>query len=58
MVPEPGTGPLVAFGVALVPPSCNLNTNFPTSISGQGSDWQSETGLFGDFLPGSVSPLF
>lgn len=56
--PEPGTGPLVAFCMALVPPSCSLDTNFPTSTSGQDSSLPSETGLLlGDFLPVSASPL-
>lgn len=56
--PEPVTGPLVAFGMALVPLSCSLDTNFPTSTSGQDSNLPSETGLMlGDFLPVSVSPL-
>lgn len=53
--PEPDTGPLVA----LVPPSsCSLDTNFPTSTSGQDSNLPSEVSLLGDFLPGSGSPLF
>lgn len=56
--PEPGTGPLVAFGRALVPASCSRDTNFPTSTSREDSNLPSETGLFGDFLPGSASPLF
>lgn len=55
--PEPGTGPLVAFGMALVPPSCSLDTNFPTSTSGQDSNFPSERSLLGDFLPVSASPL-
>lgn len=56
--PVPGTGPLVAFGMDLVPPSCSLDTSFPTSTSGQDSNLPSETDqLLGDFLPVSDSPL-
>lgn len=55
--PEPGTGPLVAFDMALVPPSCSLDTSFPTSTSGQDSNLPSETSLLGDCLSVSVSPL-
>ena len=58
VVPGPGTGPLLAFGMALVPPSCSLDTNFPTSTSRQVSNLTSETSLLGDFLPGSASTLF
>lgn len=55
MGPEAGISPLVLLGVALVPPSCSLDTNFPTSTSGQGSNLLSGASLLGDFLPGSAS---